>query len=94
VLREIEVEVDPANIPNHIDVDVSALSLNDSLHVSDLTLPPGVEVLQEAEATVCVVAPPRAVEEEAAPAAEATEETTEPELIRKAKGEEGDDDTE
>ena len=94
VLREIEVEVDPASIPNHIDVDVSALGLNDSLHVSDLTLPPGVEVLQDAEATVCVVSPPRVVEEVAAAAPEATEETSEPELIRKPKGDEGEDETE
>jgi large subunit ribosomal protein L25 len=92
VMREIEVKVDPANIPNHIDVDVEALGLNDSIHVSDLTLPPGVEVLADADATVCVVSPPRVVEEVAAPAPEAAEEeAAEPELIRKPKGEEAEE---
>lgn len=90
VLREITVEVDPANIPNHVDVDVSGLGLNASIHVRDLTLPPGVKVLDDEDATVCVVAPPR-VEAEA-PAAEAAAEgaeaPSEPELIRKQKAEE------
>jgi large subunit ribosomal protein L25 len=90
VLREITVEVDPGNIPNHINVDVSGLEVNDSVHVRDLQLPAGVTVMDEADATVCVVAPPR-VEVEA-PAAEApvegAETPTEPELIRKAKEEE------
>ncbi|HEX5436004.1 MAG TPA: 50S ribosomal protein L25/general stress protein Ctc [Gemmatimonadaceae bacterium] len=91
VLRELTVEVDPANIPNHVELDVTALDLNDSLHVSDIVLPEGVTVIDDPDATVCVVAPPR-VEAEEAPA-EAAPETgeapTEPELIRKAKEEAG-----
>ncbi|HSJ62363.1 MAG TPA: 50S ribosomal protein L25 [Gemmatimonadaceae bacterium] len=90
ILRELTVEVDPSNIPNHIDVDVSALGLAQSLHVSDLTLPDGITVLDDAEATVCVVAPPRVAEEEAAPAEE-EEAGAEPELIRKTKEEEGEE---
>jgi large subunit ribosomal protein L25 len=94
VLREITVEVDPGNIPNHVDVDVSGLDVNDSLHVRDLTLPAGVTVLDEPDATVCVVAPPRVEAEAAAPeaAAAGAETTGEPEVIRKAKeGEEGEE---
>ena len=87
VLRELRVEVDPANIPNHIDVDVSELQLNDSIHVRDITLPPGIEVLDDMDATICVVAPPRVEQEVVAPV-EGTEPLTEPELIRKAKDEE------
>jgi large subunit ribosomal protein L25 len=88
VLRTISVEVDPANIPNHIDVDVSNLDLHQSIHVRDLTLPPGVEVLENEDETICVVAPPRA-EVEAAPAAEeGAEGTSEPEVIRAKKEEE------
>ena len=56
VLRSISVEVDPANIPNHIDVDVSNLDLHQSIHVRDLTLPAGVEVLENEDETICVVA--------------------------------------
>lgn len=89
VLRELTVEVDPSDIPNHIDVDVSGMEMATSLHVSDLVLPPGVTVLDDPDSTVCVVAPPRVAEEEAAPAAEET--GAEPELIRKQKDEEGED---
>lgn len=89
ILREVTVDVDPSNIPNHIDVDVSALEVNESLHVRDLVVPEGVEIQDEAESTVCVVAPPR-VETEAAAAPEAEAEPTgaEPELIRKQKEDE------
>jgi large subunit ribosomal protein L25 len=88
IMRELSVEVDPVNIPNHIDVDVAELTIGHSVHVSDLVLPEGVTVLDDPEATVCVVAPPR-VHEEPAPAEAVVEAPTEPELIRKPKGEEG-----
>jgi large subunit ribosomal protein L25 len=90
VTREVEVEVDPANIPSHFEIDISHLGINDSVHVSDIKIPEGVELLADLEATVAVVAPPRAVEEPApAPAAEgAVEVAAEPELIRKPKDEE------
>ncbi len=88
VMRELTVEVDPSNIPNHIDVDVSALGLNDSIHVEELKLPEGVTVLDDPEATICVVVPPR-VEAEPTPAVEGEEvaAAAEPELIRKPKDE-------
>jgi len=88
VLRTISVEVDPGNIPNHIDVDVSNLDLHQSIHVRDLTLPPGVEVLENEGETICVVAPPRAEVEVAPAAAEGEEPTAEPEVIRAKKEEE------
>jgi large subunit ribosomal protein L25 len=91
-LRDLEIEVDPVNMPNHIDVDVTNLVIGASIHVSDLALPPGVETLTESDTTVCVCAAPRAlVEEQAAPAAEAVEPAAEPEVIRKAKTEEEDE---
>jgi large subunit ribosomal protein L25 len=87
VLRTISVEVDPGNIPNHIDVDVSNLDLHQSIHVRDLTLPAGVEVLENEGETICVVAPPRAEVEVAAPV-EGADATSEPEVIRAKKEEE------
>lgn len=84
VMNQIEIEVDPASIPNHIDVDVSALALNDSVHVRDLKVPEGSTVLEDEDATVCVLSPPR-VEQSATPAVEAADTSSEPELIRKAK---------
>lgn len=89
VLREITVEVDPSNIPNHVDLDVTALGLNDSLHVRDLKVAEGVTILDDVDATICVVLPPRVEAEEptAEAAAEGAEAPAEPELIRKAKEE-------
>jgi large subunit ribosomal protein L25 len=88
VTREVEVEVDPANIPSHFEVDVSALGINDSVHLSDIKVPEGVKILDDLEATVAVVAPPRIVEEPPPPAEGAVEAAAEPELIRKPKDEE------
>jgi large subunit ribosomal protein L25 len=79
--------VDPANIPNHFEIDISALGINDSVHVSDIKVPEGVEILDDLEATVAVVAPPRVEEEPVAPAEGAVEAAAEPELIRKPKDE-------
>jgi large subunit ribosomal protein L25 len=91
VMRELTVEVDPSDIPNHVDVDVSALNVGDSLHVSDINLPPGVEVQDDPETTICVVVPPRVAEEVAAPVEEEEAAAGEPELIRK-KDEESEED--
>jgi large subunit ribosomal protein L25 len=88
VTREVEVEVDPANIPSHFEIDVSALGINDSVHLSDIKVPEGVTILDDLEATVAVVAPPRIVEEPPPPAEGAVEAAAEPELIRKPKDEE------
>ena len=89
VMHSLEVRVDPSNIPDHIDVDVTPLTIGHSLHISDIQLPAGVEVTDDPEQTVVVVSAPRA-EEEVAPAAvegatAAPEAAAEPELIRKPK---------
>ena len=88
VMREVSVEVDPVNIPSHFEIDISALGINDSVHVSDIKVPEGVELLEDLEATVAVVAPPRVEEEPPAPVEGAVEAAAEPELIRKPKDEE------
>jgi large subunit ribosomal protein L25 len=84
ILHSIEVRVDPAHIPNHVDVDVTNLAMGHSLHVRDIVLPEGLEVLSDEDATICAVIAPRAVVE-ATPEADAAPE---PELIRKTKEEE------
>src|SRR3954469_24628982 len=53
IVHSIEVNVDPSNIPNHIDVDVSNLAMGHSLHVRDIILPTGVEVLTDEDTTIC-----------------------------------------
>lgn len=87
VLREIEIEVLPAYIPERVELDVTALTIGKSLHVRDLTLPHAT-VLTHPDETVCTVVPPR-IEEVVAPVAEALAEPAEPELIRKPRAEEG-----
>ena len=89
-LRDLEIEVDPVNMPNHIEVDVNDVVIGQSIHVRDLVLPPGVESLTDMDTTVCVCAAPRAViETVAAPVTEAgVEPAAEPEVIRKAKTDE------
>jgi large subunit ribosomal protein L25 len=86
-LRELEIEVDPSNIPNHVEIDVTKLVIGSSLHVSDIPLPEGVEVLTDEDASVCVVSAPRAVVEATATEGEAAEGTAEPEVIRAKKDE-------
>ena len=87
IVHSVEVNVDPSSIPNHIDVDVTHLAMGHSLHVRDLKLPEGVEVLTDEDATICAVIAPRAVLEET-PAAEGEGAApAEPELIRKTKEE-------
>jgi large subunit ribosomal protein L25 len=84
IMHSVEVLADPAHIPNHIDVDVTHLGMGHSLHVRDLVLEEGIEVLSDEDATMCAVIAPRAVVEEVV----AEPGVVEPELIRKTKEEE------
>ena len=63
VVHELEVQTLPMNIPDVIEVDVSGLGVGDAIHVSDLKLPEGVELLADPEEIVAVVATSRGVEE-------------------------------
>jgi large subunit ribosomal protein L25 len=81
-LREIRIESLPADIPDHIPVDISALKIGDSIRVAELKVPPKVKILTEVNQVVAVVTPP-AKEEEAVAAPVA--EVTEPEVIKKGK---------
>lgn len=91
-LREVEVKCLPGNIPDKFEIDVSALEIGHSLHVSDLKVPKKVEILTpltEMIATVSpptkeeVVAPPPPTPEEIA-AAEAAPAVAEEEVREKA----------
>lgn len=82
--REVKVSVLPRFIPNHVELDVTDLTVGASLHVQDLVakLPPEATVLDDLELAVVAVVPPRVVEE----TAEAGE-AAQPEVIG-ASGEE------
>jgi len=88
ILREVEVECLPDDIPEHITVDVSELVIGRQLRVSELPVPGGVNVVAEPGRVVAHVVAPKAEEEPTVEAAEAAPAPTEPELIRKRKPEE------
>ena len=80
-LDTVEVRCLPDQIPEQIDVDISVLEIGDSIHVRDLAVPEGVEVLVDGDRTVCSVVPPTVTAETAAVEAA----TGEPEVIGRAK---------
>ncbi len=68
---QVEVACLPKDLPEFIEVDLSGLSLNESIHLSELTVPAGVQLLELSKKDTAVVAihAPRAEEVEVAPAA-------------------------
>jgi large subunit ribosomal protein L25 len=92
IMREIEVECLPGDIPERIEVDVADLGLNAALRISDLPVSDKVKILEPPDQVVVHVV---SVKEEAAagpgaPAAEgeAAAAPTEPEVMKKGKKEE------
>jgi len=89
MLREVEIECLPADIPSHIDADVAHLTFGKVLRVSDLPHSEKLKFLTDANQPVAhvtsvkeeVVATPEAA------AAEATAAPAEPEVIKKGKQE-------
>ncbi len=73
ILREIEVECNPSEIPEMIEVDVSHLEVGTSIHVSDMVFPAGVKPMTALERTVITVNLPK--EEKVEPVVEAAAAT-------------------
>ncbi|MFQ5513279.1 MAG: 50S ribosomal protein L25 [Myxococcota bacterium] len=71
--REVEVSCLPLAIPDNITVDVSDLGVGDTLRLSDVELPEGVEAVGEANLALVTVTAPRIEEEEVAVGEEAAE---------------------
>jgi large subunit ribosomal protein L25 len=83
ILWNIEIECLPTNIPEEIAVDVTNLKIGDSIHVKDITVPDGVKVLNDPDATVLHVVAP--MKKEVAAEAVEGEEQKEPEVIKEKK---------
>lgn len=87
VVREIEVECLPLDIPEFFNVDVTALDIGDSVHVEDVAMPSGVTAIYDSNFALVTVVPPTVEEApaaapaaaEAAPTAAPQEETKEQE---------------
>jgi large subunit ribosomal protein L25 len=82
IKRQVTVSCLPANLPDHIEIDVTALDIGDSIKVKEMKLPEGITVLDPADAAVAAVAVIKVVkatpaEEEAAAAAAAAAEGAE-----------------
>jgi large subunit ribosomal protein L25 len=84
VLREVEIECLPGDIPSHLDADVSNLELHQAIHVSDLPHSGSIKFLGDEHATVAHVTAMRAEE----PEPEAAAAAAEPEVAKKGKGDE------
>lgn len=63
-MHEIHIEAKPTDVPPNVEIDISHMGIGDSLHVSDIVVPSGVEVLTPAEELVAAVVEPRVVTEE------------------------------
>ena len=90
ITREVEVECLPQSIPEHIEVNISALHLHQSIKIEEITPPPDVEIMDDPQSVVVLIEAPtkeevvEAEEEEV----EVMVEGEEPEVIKKEKLEE------
>jgi len=82
VLREVEVECLPTDIPEHIEIDISELSIGSNFRVSDLKVDPKIKILSDLELVVAHVITPKEEKVEE-PVVEAV--VAEPEVIKKGK---------
>jgi len=94
VLREVEIECLPADIPTEVRADVSGLALNQSLRAGDLPIDKNkIKLVTDAQSVISHVVALRAEEEKPAEAAVPGAAPAEPEVIKKGKkeveGEEG-----
>ncbi len=63
-MHELHVEAVPTDIPTSIEIDISGMGIGDTIHVSDVAAPSGVEILTPAEEMIAAVIEPRVVTEE------------------------------
>jgi len=63
ILHEFRVKCIPSKIPESIEIDISHLDIGDSIHVSEVPMDEGVELLTDPGQTACLVSAPRAEEE-------------------------------
>ncbi len=68
LMRELEIECPPLEIPDAIEVDVSALGVHDAIHVSALKLAAGIKAVAGADPALVTVLPPTVAEAPAKPA--------------------------
>ena len=85
VLFKVKARALPKDLPEVITIDVTALKLGESIHIGDIKVPEGVELVGDKHLSVISVALPRTEEEEAAEAAEGATAAGEVEMIKEKK---------
>jgi large subunit ribosomal protein L25 len=96
-LNELEVEAFPQDLPEKVEVDISALvKIGDGIHVRDVVLSDKVTVMSTADEMIVLATAPakEEVEEVVTPEAAIVEGETEPEVIEKGKKEEEEEEAE
>jgi len=89
-VREVEIECLPTQIPEHLEINISALKVNESVHVRDIKVAEGVRILTDGDATIATIQPPISdakLEAMLTAAPAAATEAGEPELVKKPKKE-------
>jgi len=86
IVRNVEIRCEPRDIPEHLDVDVSNLGVHDVLHVSDIPVSEGVEILAAPDVVIATIGVVKEEPVEVVPVE--GEVPTEPEVIGKGKKEE------
>jgi large subunit ribosomal protein L25 len=84
ILHRLKVSCLPKFIPDHIEINVSTLGINKSVHVSNISVP-NVTILENAKTTIVAVVPPTVEKAPEVAATEAAVAPAEPEVIAKGK---------
>ncbi|HLF19697.1 MAG TPA: 50S ribosomal protein L25 [Bacteroidota bacterium] len=84
IMHRVKVSCLPKNIPDHIEIDVTSLEINRSIHIKEVTVP-NVRILENENSTVVAVVPPTIEKAPEVAAAEAAVAPAEPEVIARGK---------
>lgn len=87
IMREVEIECFPSDIPSSLELDISELEIGDNKHISDIEVE-NVEILEDSAKVVATVSAPRVLAEEEEEVAEEEEELEPEVLAQKAEEEE------
>lgn len=86
IRREVEVNCLPTEIPDYIEVDVSALGIHDAVHLSEVKVPAGIDLVIDTDEAVVTVLPPVVEEVKVAAEGEAAAAAATPAEATKAEG--------
>ncbi len=95
--RQLTVHCLPTLLPEELEIDISQLEIDDRLSVEDLSLPEGVEILDDPHTRIVAIVPPRVEEEleaegeEGVEIEDAADEDAEPEAISRRSGDDDDE---